>query len=63
MHNELQDIKELNRDLLDRSDRQEEFNRQLLERLDQQQTYIDRRLDERDERLMIALRKSMETQK
>jgi hypothetical protein len=63
MRNELQDIKEFNRELLDRSDRQEEFNRQLLERLDQQQTYIDKRLDERDERLMIALRKSMETQK
>jgi hypothetical protein len=63
MHNELQDVKRFNRELLDRSDRQEEFNRQLLERLDQQQMHIDKKLDERDERLMIALRKSMETQK
>jgi hypothetical protein len=63
IRNELQDVQEFNRELLDRSDRQEEFNRQLLERLDQQQAYIDKRLDERDERLMIALRNSLETQK
>lgn len=63
IRNELHDVKEFNRKLLDRSDQQEEFNRQLLERLDQQQAYMDKRLAERDERLMIALRKSMETQK
>lgn len=42
---------------------QEEFNRELLSQLQRQQEYINNKLESRDEKLMLALRETMETQK
>lgn len=42
---------------------QEAFNRELLKQLEKQQEYISNKLEDRDEKLMLALRETMETQK
>jgi DNA-binding transcriptional MerR regulator len=54
---------EIIQSLLDHIERQEQFNRELLERLDRQQKYIEERLNDRDQRLMEAMRSVQENQK
>ena len=40
---------------------QEKFNQELLKQLQQQQEYISNKLEERDQKLMLALKETMET--
>lgn len=42
---------------------QENFNQELLKQLQRQQEYISNKLEERDQKLMLALKETMETQK
>ncbi|MER2109220.1 MAG: DUF3967 domain-containing protein, partial [Solibacillus sp.] len=42
---------------------QMQFNMKLLERLEKQQKYIENSIDERDKKLMLAIRESMETRR
>lgn len=42
---------------------QEKFNQELLKQLQQQQEYIGNKLEERDQKLMLALKETMETKK
>ena len=42
---------------------QMQFNRKLLERLEKQQNYIKDSIDKRDRKLMLAIKKSMETKR
>ena len=42
---------------------QMQFNMKLLERLEKQQKYIENSIDERDKKLMLAIRESMETKR
>ena len=42
---------------------QMQFNQKLLERLEKQQSYIENSIDERDKKLMLAIKESMETRR
>ncbi|MEK5081123.1 DUF3967 domain-containing protein [Solibacillus sp. FSL W7-1436] len=42
---------------------QMQFNQKLLEQLEKQQNYIENSIDERDKKLMLALKESMETRR
>lgn len=42
---------------------QMQFNMKLLERLEKQQKYIENSIDERDKKLMLAIKESMETRR
>lgn len=42
---------------------QNEFNKELLNQLQKQQEYIDSRLEERDQKLMLSLKETLETKK
>ena len=40
-----------------------QFNMKLLERLEKQQNYIENSVEERDKKLMLAIKESMETRR
>ncbi|MER1987402.1 MAG: DUF3967 domain-containing protein, partial [Solibacillus sp.] len=42
---------------------QMQFNQKLLEQLEKQQNYIENSIDERDKKLMLAIRESLESRR